>query len=143
MIAELVARRRRDPDLDDRDDVLSLLLRTPDEDGNPIADVELRDQLMTLLVAGHETTATGLTWAVERLSRNQRAQGRLAADVLGGGDDEYVGAVVQEAMRTRPPLVNAPRRTTQEVTVGGRRVGPDTAVAAMFSLTHRRPDLRG
>ncbi len=141
LVAELIAKRRRDPRLEDRDDVLSLLLRTPDEDGNPITDAELRDQVMTVLVAGYESTATGLTWACERLSRNREAQDRLAAEVSKGEGDEYLNAVVKEALRTRPPLVNAGRRTTREVTVGGRRVDSGTAVAAMFSLTHRRPDL--
>ncbi len=141
LVAELISKRRRDPRLDDRDDVLSLLLRTPDEDGNPITDVELRDQVMTVLVAGHETTATGLTWACERLSRNREVRDRLAAEVSRAEGDEYLNAVVKEALRTRPPLVNAPRRTTREVMVGGRRVEPDTAVAAMLALTHRRADL--
>ncbi len=140
LIARLIADRRRDPALEARDDVLSLLISARDEDGVAFTDVELRDQLMTLLVAGHETTATGLTWAIERLSRTPRVRDLLAASVVEGGD-EYLDAVVRETLRIRPPIVNVPRTTTGPVELGGHRLEPGTAVAAMLSLTQRRRDL--
>jgi cytochrome P450 family 135 len=140
LIAGLIAERRRDPGLEARDDVLSLLICARDEEGGAFTDVELRDQLMTLLIAGHETTATGLTWAIERLSRTPRARDRLAASILEGEDD-YLDAAVKETLRIRPPIVNVPRTTTEPVELGGHRIAPGTSVAAMLSLTHRRPDL--
>lgn len=143
LIAELIAERRCSPDLAERDDVLSLLISARDEEGRPFSDVELRDQLMTLLVAGHETTATGLTWAIERLSRTPRVRDRLAASLVGEDDGEYLDAVIRETMRVRSPIVNAPRTVTEPVEVGGHRLEPGTAVAAMFALTHRRADLWG
>jgi cytochrome P450 len=143
LIGRLIAERRHSPDLSERDDVLSLLISAHDEEGRTFSDVELRDQLMTLLVAGHETTATGLVWALERLSRTPRVRNRLVASILDGGDDGYLGAVVQETLRVRPPIVNAPRTVTTPVEVGGHRLDAGTAVAAMFALTHRRADLWG
>ncbi len=92
----LIAERRAAPDLAERDDVLSTLLLARDEDGEPMTDVELRDELLTLLVAGHETTATSLAWAVERLLRHPGGLQRLA------GDAEYTVAVVKEILRLRP-----------------------------------------
>src|SRR3954469_1193478 len=88
-----IASRRDDPGLADRTDIFSLLLQARDEDGQPLSDQELRDELITLLVAGHETTATGLAWAFERLVRAPGALERL------GGDEEYAEAVVHETLR--------------------------------------------
>ena len=141
LIARLIAERRRSSDLAERDDVLSLLIVARDEEGRAFSDVELRDQLMTLLVAGHETIATGLVWAIERLSRTPRVRDRLVASIHDEEDDGYLDAVVQETLRVRPPIVNAPRTTTTPVELGGHRLDTGTAVAAMFSLTHRRADL--
>src|SRR3954468_7558150 len=86
-----IARRRDDPGLAERTDIFSLLLQARDEDGEPLTDRELRDELITLLVAGHETTATGLAWAFERLVRAPGALERLAED-----DSAYADAVVHE-----------------------------------------------
>ncbi|MEA2478790.1 MAG: cytochrome family, partial [Thermoleophilaceae bacterium] len=92
-------RRRRDAaDLEQRDDILSLMLQARDEDGEPLSDVELRDELITLLIAGHETTATGLSWACERLVRTPGSLERLREEAADGGT-EYADAVVTETLR--------------------------------------------
>ena len=84
LVLDEVRRRRSEPDLEQRDDVLSLLLQARHEDGSPMSDGELRDELMTLLVAGHETTATALAWALERLVRHPDKLARLAEEAAGG-----------------------------------------------------------
>ena len=84
LIYDEIARRREAPDLDEREDVFSMLLLARDEDGEPMTDQELRDELVTLLVAGHETTATGLAWAFELLLRNPRVLERLRAALADG-----------------------------------------------------------
>ena len=99
----------RRPDLEERDDILSLLLQARHEDGSPMSDEELRDELMTLLVAGHETTATALAWAIERLVRHPDKLERLREEALAGGD-EYVDAVAKETLRLRPVIPIVVRR---------------------------------
>src|SRR2546423_1794483 len=99
LIFDLVAERRRDPA--DRDDVLAMLLDARHDDGTEMSPEELRDELMTLLVAGHETTASELAWAFERLPREPRGLQRLTAEIDGGGDDAYPTAATQEAARPR------------------------------------------
>ena len=107
LIYDEIARRRREPD-GGRRDVLSMLLRARDEEGRGMSDVELRDELVTLLEAGHETTATGLAWAFERLLRHPGALARLTAEVDEGGE-EYLDAVVRETLRSRPVVLDTPR----------------------------------
>jgi cytochrome P450 len=136
----LVEERRRDPA--QRDDVLSLLLAARHEDGSPMSLQELRDELMTLLVAGHETTASQLAFAFERLVRAPDVLGRLSAAVAGGdGDgDAYVTATVQEALRRRPVLPNAaPRLVMQEIEVGGRRYPEGVCLVPNAYLVHHDP----
>ena len=91
----MIADRRARDDLEERDDVLSMLLLARHEDGTPMDDVELRDELVTLLVAGHETTATALAWALERLVRHPDALERLTEEVRAGEGDEYVDGVIR------------------------------------------------
>ena len=101
LIFELIDERRADPG--DRDDVLAMLLEARHEDGSPMSDQELRDELMTLLVAGHETTASQLAWTFERLVRAPAVLQRLADEVRDGGDDDaYLTATIQESLRRRP-----------------------------------------
>ena len=102
-----IADRRADPNLAERTDVLAMLVRAGDDDGRTMTDRELRDQLMTLLVAGHDTTATALSWALERLTRHPAvlAKAVRAADASAAGDpagDEYLDAVAKETLRIRP-----------------------------------------
>ena len=133
-----IADRRADPEGEDRDDVLSLLLRARHEDGSPMTDTELRDELMTLLTAGHETTATGLAWAFERLLRNPRVLERLTSSL---DDDEYVEAVVKETLRVRPVIVDVARKLTRETEIAGWRLPAGTLVLPAIAVLHARPDL--
>jgi cytochrome P450 len=123
---------------DERDDVLSLLLRARHEDGSPMTDSELRDELMTLLTAGHETTATGLAWAFERLLRTPAVLERLTASL---DDDEYVDAVVKETLRVRPVIVDVARKLTRDAEVAGWRLPAGTLVLPAIAVLHQRPDL--
>ncbi len=133
-----IADRRAAPDGDERDDVLSLLLRARHEDGSAMTDTELRDELMTLLTAGHETTATGLAWAFERLLRTPRVMERLTASV---DDDDYVDAVVKETLRVRPVIVDVARKLTRETEVASWRLPAGTLVLPAIAVLHMRPDL--
>ena len=123
---------------DDRDDVLSLLLRARHEDGSSMTDSELRDELMTLLTAGHETTATGLAWAFERLLRTPRVLARLTASL---DDGDYLDAVVKETLRVRPVVVDVARKLTGETEVAGWRLPAGTLVLPAIAVLHARPDL--
>jgi cytochrome P450 family 135 len=133
-----IADRRAAPDGDQRDDVLSLLLRARHEDGSPMTDTELRDELMTLLTAGHETTATGLAWAFERLLRTPRVLERLTASL---DDDDYLDAVVKETLRVRPVIVDVARKLTREIEIEGWRLPAGTLVLPAIAVLHARPDL--
>lgn len=125
-----IADRRADPDLAARTDTLAMLVRAADEDGRTMTERELRDQLITLLVAGHDTTATGLSWALERLTRHPvtLAKAVQAADASAAGDpagDEYLDAVAKETLRIRPVVYDVGRVLTEavEVAVTGCRPG--------------------
>jgi cytochrome P450 family 135 len=122
------------------DDVLSVLVSARDEHGEPLDDGEVRDLLLGLLMAGHETTANSLTWAFERLSRTPHARQRLAEELADGGT-EYLDAVVSETLRTRPSVIDAVRTATTEIELGGYAIAPGTVVSAMLTALHRRPDL--
>ena len=130
--------RRADPDGDQRDDVLSLLLRARHEDGSAMTDTELRDELMTLLTAGHETTATGLAWAFERLLRTPRVMERLTESL---DDDAYLDAVVKETLRVRPVIVDVARKLTRDTEVAGWHLPAGTLVLPAIAVLHARPDL--
>ena len=120
----------------ERDDVLALLLAARHEDGTPMSDQELRDELMTLLVAGHETTASQLAFAFERVVRAPEVLARLGA----GDDDAYLTATVQEAQRRRPVLPNAaPRLVVQETEIGGYRYPPGVCLVVNAYLIHHDP----
>ena len=136
--AEIADRRGTLGEEDDRDDVLSLLLSARHEDGVPMTDVELRDELLTLLTAGHETTATGLSWAFERLLRTPRVLERLLDSL---DDDEYLDAVVKETLRVRPVVTDVGRRLTREIELGGWRLPAGTLVLPAIAAVHMRPDL--
>ena len=132
--------RQAAPDLDDRDDILSMLVQARDEDGAPLDEGELRDQLVTLLLAGHETTATALAWAFDALFRNPEVLARLRASLAGG--DEYLDAVVEETLRIRPTIHDVGRRLGEPLeTKGGFTIPAGAAVFASVHLLHRREDL--
>jgi cytochrome P450 len=121
------------------DDVLSLLMGARHDDGSPMSDAELRDELVTILGAGHETTATGLAWAMERLLRNPRVLGRLR-DSLGDGD-EYLDATVKETLRARPVIVDVARKLTAPKAIGGYELPAGTFAMAAIAALHYREDL--
>lgn len=135
-----IARRRRQPDVERREDVMSLLLQARHEDGSPISDAELRDELVTLLVAGHETTAATLAWALERLVRSPQALERAVADV-DAGDDAYVNAAIYETLRLRPVFPMVARAAKKPFELGGYTIPPGVTVMPSIALLHRRPDL--
>ena len=141
MIYETIDERRRDAPAD-RDDVLTMLLEARHEDGSPMSPVELRDELMTLLVAGHETTASELAWAFERLTRTPAVLARLTDEIDSDNGDAYVTATVQETLRRRPVLPNAaPRLVMQPVEVGRWHYEPGVCLIADGYLLHHDPDI--
>lgn len=125
-----IARTKADPNLADRHDVLSMLIRAGHAD-----DEELRDQLITLLIAGHETTATALSWTFERLIRNPEVLAR-AVQAADEGDDAYLAALSMEALRVRPVFPDVARKTTQDIDFGGYRLPAGTLVAPSITLVH-------
>jgi len=137
VIFEEIARRRAQADLAERKDILSLLLQARDEDGNAMTDPELRDELVTLLLAGHETTATSVAWAIERLVRHPQKLERLMAEIDAGGGDEYMTAVVNETLRVRPVVPLVARLLQEELEVGGHTLPAGTRVAPSIYLTNR------
>jgi len=140
LIYAVIAARRAAPDGNEREDILSLLLEARHEDGAAMADPELRDELLTLLVAGHETTATALAWAVERLAHNPDKLERLSAEVREGGE-EYLRAVVYETLRLRPVISLVNRTLKAPMELGGYELPAGVKVVPSIYLVHRRPDL--
>jgi cytochrome P450 len=139
VIYEELARRRAVSDLAERRDILSLLLQARDEDGRAMTDVELRDELVTLLLAGHETTATSVAWALERLVRHPDKLSRLVAEIDEGESEEYLGGVVSETLRVRPVVPIVARRLQEDFELGGYRLAAGTTVAPSIYLTNRNP----
>jgi cytochrome P450 family 135 len=131
LLFEEIAERRADP----RDDILSLLIGARFEDGEPMDDGEIRDQLMTLLLAGHETTATGLAWTFDLLLRHPHALQRAAS-----GGERYLRAVVAESLRLRPVVPLAGRRLSSELRVNGHVLPAGTDVTPAIWLAHTRAD---
>lgn len=138
-IYEEIALRRAEAETEARDDVLSLLLGARDEEGEPMDDRELRDEMVTVLGAGHETTATGLAWAVERLAHNPAVLAKLR-ESLAAGEEDYLGAAVKETLRSRPVIVDVGRKLTAPATVGGQRLPAGTFVLAAIAALHYRED---
>jgi cytochrome P450 len=137
---EIALRRREVEDGEEHDDVLSLLLGAHHEDGSPMSDEELRDELVTVLGAGHETTATGLAWAMERLLRNPDVLGRLR-ESIAAGEEDYLEATIKETLRTRPVIVDVARKLTSPFTIGGYELPKGTYVLPAIAALHYRDDL--
>lgn len=134
-----IAERRADPQLDERTDVLAMLVRAVDENGDAMTDRELRDQLMTLLVAGHETTATGLSWALERLTRHPEILEQAMAAAADPAGEEYLDAVVKETLRIRPVVFDVGRKLTRPVELAGYRLPAGAMVVPGIGLVHADP----
>jgi cytochrome P450 family 135 len=141
VLYEEIQRRRNEPDLEERSDVLSLLLRARDEQGQAMTDAELRDELFTMLGAGHETTATALAFAFELLLRNPPVFARLREELQAGDDDSYLDAVVKETLRLRPVIDAAERTLTVPRTVAGWELPVGVKVYPAIALVHLREDL--
>ena len=139
-----IARRRRAGSAG-RTDLLSMLLDARDEEGEPMRDVELRDELLTLLVAGHETTATELAWAFDLVLRDARVLARIGdeLDASGGALDAlpYVDATIKEVLRLRPVIPAVGRRLRRPMRIAGVDVPAGTLLTPLPWLTHRQPDL--
>jgi cytochrome P450 len=138
-IYEEIAARRAEGD-GVRNDVLSLLLGARHEDGSPMSDQELRDELVTVIGAGHETTATALAWAIERLVRTPRVLERLRTE-LATDDEDYLDCVVKETLRVRPVITDVARKLTSPAEVGGYSLPAGTFVLPAIIAIHHREDL--
>jgi cytochrome P450 len=142
LLFELIDERRAEPAAEERDDVLAMLLAARHEDGSPMSEQELRDELMTLLVAGHETTASELAWAFERLARAPRALATLLDEVDTDSGDDYITATIHETLRRRPVIPNAaPRLTKEPVTIGGFDYPEGVVLLANAYLVHHDPEI--
>ncbi len=138
------ARRRAETEgLDGRTDILSLLLAARDEAGEPMSDVELRDELLTLVLAGHETTANSLAWTFERLLRNPAAYDRLREELRSDGEDAaaYVEATIHETMRNRPVVPITGRRVQVPWQLGEWRLPENSHILVSVMLLHHREDV--
>jgi cytochrome P450 len=143
-IYAVIEQRRRAADLDDRRDILSLLLRARTEEGEELTDYEIRSELLTLVLAGHETTANSLAWAWERLVRNPDARARLVESVRSG--DEAAGAAaieatITETMRSRPVVPIVGRRAMLPWRLGEYGIRADTPILISILLLHHREEL--
>lgn len=135
-----IADRRGAHDVADRADVLSRLISATGGDDDPLTDAELRDQLVTLLLAGHETTATTLAWALHDLARNPEVARRARA-ATDDGDEHYLDAVVKESMRRRPVIYGVARTLTDDVELGGYRIPAGYTVLPGIGPVHADPAL--
>jgi cytochrome P450 len=140
LIFELIDERRRSAD--GGDDILAMLLDARHEDGSPMDQQELRDELMTLLVAGHETTASTLAWAFARLPGHPDVVERIVDEMRSGDGDAYLTATIQEVMRRRPVLPNnAPRFAVKPIEVGGWSYPAGIALVPNAYLVHHDPEI--
>ncbi len=137
---EEIRARRRDPHGSEGDDIFSMLLAARDPDGEPLTDSEMRDELMTLLVAGHETTATALSWTLERLVRTPEVLHTLLDEERAGRGD-YLDAVIKESLRLRPVVPAVVRRLQAPMEFGGWELPAGVNIAPSIYLMHRRADL--
>jgi cytochrome P450 len=142
VIYEEIARRREVADLESRDDVFSSLLLARDEDGEALSDAEVRDELVTLLVAGHETTSVGLAWTFDLLLHNPPVLKRLRAILASDdGDDDYLDAVVKESLRVRPVIAGVGRVVRGEpFALNGYAIPPGIEINPSITTIHRRGD---
>ena len=139
-LTEEIRQRRHAPDLEQRSDVLSQLLLARDDEGRAMTDDEVRDELVTLLFAGHETTATALAWAFDLLLHDPGALGRLVAE-LDSGASEYLDATITETLRVRPVIAVVDRHVRQAVRIGGHAIPAGVMACPNIYLAQRRADL--
>jgi len=141
VLYEEIKRTREDPDLGERDDMIASLVTGQWGDGSPLSDRDIRDQLMTMLIQGHTSTATALSWALERLVRHPEIHERLRAEAETDSD-EYLDAVVKETLRLRPPIpVDGRHVAGQPYTLGEWELEPPQIVMFNTFMLHRRPEV--
>jgi cytochrome P450 len=140
ILYEEIERRRKHAGDETGFEIISLLLAARDEDGEPLSDEELRDELVTMLLAGHETTATALAWAFERLLRHPEELDRLRREIEAG-EDAYLDAVCKETLRVRPVVMDVGRRLTRPFELGGYTIEAGTAVMPAIAAIHFSPDV--
>ena len=136
---EQIDAARRDPALADRRDLLALLVRASAQDAQGLHDAELRDQLMTLLAAGHETTATAMAWTMLELARQPRIQDRCVTEIAGAERTDYLDAVLKESLRLHPVVPMVMRELQEPATVGGRSYPRGMTISPSIILAHRAP----
>ena len=137
----IIAQRRQEADVAERNDILSLLIEATTEEGEHLTDQELRDELLTLVLAGHETTANQLAWTWERLVRWPEAHDRLRETVRAGDGTDEIERVIQESMRSRPVIPMVGRRVKKPWRLGEYAVPSETPVLMSILLVHHREDL--
>jgi cytochrome P450 len=140
LLAAEIAEHRADPGLAQREDILALLISARDQHGEGMSDAELRDQLMTLLLAGHETTATALAWAFDLLLRDPEAHRRLRDEVDAGEGHDYLDAVIEESLRLRPVVPFVGRELRRAAVLDGYSLPVGTTVMASIYLAHTRAE---
>jgi cytochrome P450 len=140
LLFEEITARRGDPDVGDRDDILSMLVSAEFDDGTKMSDQELRDQLLTLLLAGHETTATALAWTFDLLLHTPGTLDRLLAE-LDAGETAYLEAVIDESLRVRPVVPMTGRLLRQDANLGGYDLADGTVVFAAIYMLHTNPEV--
>jgi cytochrome P450 len=138
IVMPLIAQRRDDPGLHEKLDILALLMSARGEDGERLSDSEIRDDLITLMLAGHETTATTLAWVFDLLLHHRDALRRVQAEAAGGGD-EFTTAVINETLRIRPPAPFTARVAAQPFSIGGYRVDAGTRIVVHIIAINRNP----
>ena len=141
LIFDEIAKRRAAPDLEEREDVFSTLLLARDEDGQLMTDQEIRDELVTLLVAGHETTATALAWTFDLLLHDDRVLGKLCTALESGDPDGYADAVAKESLRVRPVIPGIGRKVRGEpFELAGYTIPPGVEINPSIAMIHARAD---
>jgi hypothetical protein len=141
MLNEQIATTRADPNLNERQDILSMMVLARDEDGEPLTDTDLRHELNTLIAAGHETTATAIAWGAELLAHNPAVRER-AREAAIAGDQRYLDALVKEILRIRAPVsVAAARHPLEPFELDGYTIGADTVIIANAWGVHLDPSV--
>ncbi|MFL5885294.1 MAG: cytochrome P450 [Thermoleophilaceae bacterium] len=140
LLEEEIALRRAEPDLEERDDILSLLVQAHDDEGRPLTDIEVRDEMMGVMGAGHHTTTAAVAWMFDQLLRDGELEQQLRADI-DAGEDRWLHATIQETLRWRAPIYGVPRKTMQDIEIGDWRLPAGAYLALILHLVHRRPDL--
>lgn len=140
LVFDQIDRAKRDPNLESRQDVLARLLQARYEDGSSMTRDELRDELMTVINAGHESTATAMSWVFERVLRHPRVEARLREEIEAG-EDAYLDATIQESLRVRPVIADTVRMSMQDMEFQGYRIPARSWIVASVAAVHMRDDV--